>query len=347
MLRTSVKKEKLLERFSYSLKELCRATEVTERTVRYYISEGLLPPSSGSGPFSRYGYEHWLRLQIIRRLKDNYLPLSEIKNLLAGKTVEQLDRLAQHSQLINGTGARQAQEVNQTLEEAKLEALLKPPHQTDKAALQQNTNFYALNESGQEYAIPDENEAASSSLAQELYQPPPPPGASFKPTAFTNRLPEEQGLKGPNYPAPGVRAKFPSPPAAGFGPMKMQASSSIPPDAIPPTQNLRAMSRINPEAAQFQPPVPPPPMPASAPAPMQFQPLAQPVTSPDEPPTVAAVPQPEVDREQLAIDEAQPQTWERIVIAPGVELHVESKIANQHRPAISQLLQEIRRLLGK
>ncbi len=84
-----------MEKISYNLKELCRTANVTERTVRYYIKEGLLPPPIGSGPFSRYGYEHWLRLAFVRRLKEEFLPLNEIKTLLSTKSVDELVELAQ------------------------------------------------------------------------------------------------------------------------------------------------------------------------------------------------------------------------------------------------------------
>jgi DNA-binding transcriptional MerR regulator len=44
--------------------------EVSRRTVRYYVSEGVLPPPSGSPKFSRYGVEHLLRLVGARCLQD-------------------------------------------------------------------------------------------------------------------------------------------------------------------------------------------------------------------------------------------------------------------------------------
>ncbi len=95
MLRKIIVKDR-----TFNLRELIRETDVTERTVRYYIKEGLLPPPSGSGPFSRYTYEHWLRLQFIKRLKDEYLPLSEIKNLLDSRSLAELEQLARQAQLI-------------------------------------------------------------------------------------------------------------------------------------------------------------------------------------------------------------------------------------------------------
>jgi DNA-binding transcriptional MerR regulator len=67
-----------------TLKEFCHAANISERTVRYYIQQGLLPPPQGAGPASRYGLEHLSRLALIRRLKAALLPLNEIKQLLSG-----------------------------------------------------------------------------------------------------------------------------------------------------------------------------------------------------------------------------------------------------------------------
>ncbi len=71
---------------AYTLDELTSATGVTVRTVRYYISEGLLPPPRGAGPGTRYTSEHLDRLILIGALKDAYLPLKEIRRRIAGMT---------------------------------------------------------------------------------------------------------------------------------------------------------------------------------------------------------------------------------------------------------------------
>jgi DNA-binding transcriptional MerR regulator len=84
---------------SYSLKELCREANVTERTVRYYIQEGLLPPPKGVGVFARYDRNHLLRLKLIRRLKEEYLPLAEIRKRLADLSQTELEELAQQVEL--------------------------------------------------------------------------------------------------------------------------------------------------------------------------------------------------------------------------------------------------------
>jgi DNA-binding transcriptional MerR regulator len=68
----------------YSISELAEAAGVSTRTIRYYVSEGLLPPPVGSGPNSRYTDVHRRQLGIIGRLKAQYLPLREIRRRLAG-----------------------------------------------------------------------------------------------------------------------------------------------------------------------------------------------------------------------------------------------------------------------
>jgi len=74
----------------YTVKELADRAGVTPRTVYYYVSEGLLPPPEGGGPATTYRDEHLARLRLIRRLKDEYLPLAEIRRRLAGLSQEEV-----------------------------------------------------------------------------------------------------------------------------------------------------------------------------------------------------------------------------------------------------------------
>ena len=63
----------------YTIGELAEAAGVTPRTIRYYTAEGLLPRPDSRGQYALYGEEHLLRLLLIARLKEAYLPLGEIK----------------------------------------------------------------------------------------------------------------------------------------------------------------------------------------------------------------------------------------------------------------------------
>lgn len=49
------------------------------RTIRFYISEGILPPPAGRGRMACYTQEHLDRLEIIRRLVAQRVPLAEIR----------------------------------------------------------------------------------------------------------------------------------------------------------------------------------------------------------------------------------------------------------------------------
>jgi DNA-binding transcriptional MerR regulator len=73
-----------LDETRYSLQELTRAANVSVRTVRYYIAEGLLPPPVSAGARSFYGEAHLDRLRLIGLLKDSFLPLKEIRRRLMG-----------------------------------------------------------------------------------------------------------------------------------------------------------------------------------------------------------------------------------------------------------------------
>jgi DNA-binding transcriptional MerR regulator len=68
----------------YTVKELADRAGVSTRTVYYYVGEGLLPPPEGGGPATTYTDDHLARLRLIRRLKDEYLPLAEIRRRVAG-----------------------------------------------------------------------------------------------------------------------------------------------------------------------------------------------------------------------------------------------------------------------
>lgn len=67
----------------YALGDLERETGVPGRTIRYYISEGLLPPAYGRGPGATYDLGHLARLQMIQMLKDQHLPLGDIRQRLS------------------------------------------------------------------------------------------------------------------------------------------------------------------------------------------------------------------------------------------------------------------------
>jgi DNA-binding transcriptional MerR regulator len=67
----------------YAIGELADLAGVTPRTVRYYVSIGLLPAPEQAGPRTRYTEGHLKRLHLIRQLQRQHLPLAEIGERIA------------------------------------------------------------------------------------------------------------------------------------------------------------------------------------------------------------------------------------------------------------------------
>lgn len=66
-----------------TIEALAREVGLPVRTIRFYISEGLLPGPDGRGKAAVYGPEQLLRLRLIRRLSEQRVPLVEIRDRLA------------------------------------------------------------------------------------------------------------------------------------------------------------------------------------------------------------------------------------------------------------------------
>jgi len=66
----------------YTMPDLEAESGVTARTIRYYISQGLLQPAYGRGPTAVYDADHLLRLRYIQHLKDERMPLNDIREHL-------------------------------------------------------------------------------------------------------------------------------------------------------------------------------------------------------------------------------------------------------------------------
>ncbi|MEO5964963.1 MAG: MerR family transcriptional regulator, partial [Candidatus Limnocylindrales bacterium] len=77
----------------YSLAELARLADVTPRTVRYYVAQGLLASPGAAGSATRYSEGHLARLRLIRRLQREHLPLAEIRSRLERLGDEEIGKL--------------------------------------------------------------------------------------------------------------------------------------------------------------------------------------------------------------------------------------------------------------
>jgi len=63
--------------------ELAERAQTTIRTIRYYTDEGLLPVPVTQGKYAYYTTAHLDRLELIRRMKDSFLPLRQIKQVMS------------------------------------------------------------------------------------------------------------------------------------------------------------------------------------------------------------------------------------------------------------------------
>jgi DNA-binding transcriptional MerR regulator len=68
---------------AYNIDELAALAGVTRRTVRYYVTRGLLPSPTGLGRGRHYTAEHLARLVEIRERQEAGEPLSEIEARLS------------------------------------------------------------------------------------------------------------------------------------------------------------------------------------------------------------------------------------------------------------------------
>jgi DNA-binding transcriptional MerR regulator len=72
----------------------------TERTVRYYIAQGLIDgPYGKRGTSSLYGYRHLLQILTVKYLQSQYLPLRKIKSVLKGRSNRGLEQILPGSKL--------------------------------------------------------------------------------------------------------------------------------------------------------------------------------------------------------------------------------------------------------
>jgi DNA-binding transcriptional MerR regulator len=70
------------EPYRYTMADLEAETGISPRTIRFYITQGLLPAAKGRGMGATYGPVHLLRLKAISLLKANHTPLEDIRRQL-------------------------------------------------------------------------------------------------------------------------------------------------------------------------------------------------------------------------------------------------------------------------
>lgn len=65
-----------------------------ERTVRYYLTEGLIPPADEKqGTASVFGYRHLVQLLVVKKLQAEHLSIRKIRELVEGRSERELEKL--------------------------------------------------------------------------------------------------------------------------------------------------------------------------------------------------------------------------------------------------------------
>ncbi len=77
---------------NFLIGELAEKAGVSVRTIRYYISEGLLPAPEVRGRYSNYDEDYLHRIRLIKRLKEAYLPIKEIRKKLETESEEEIEK---------------------------------------------------------------------------------------------------------------------------------------------------------------------------------------------------------------------------------------------------------------
>ena len=144
-----------------------------ERTVRYYLTEGLVPPAEDKqGTASVFGYRQLLQLLVVKKLQSEHLPIRKIRDLVDGRTERELERLL---------GAEGGAAVkNEAL--SYLEKLLTTPTAVVPAAPSQQTQQAA-------------RQALSMAQAQSVLQPAPPGSQGGAGSGTWARIELEPGLE--------------------------------------------------------------------------------------------------------------------------------------------------------
>jgi DNA-binding transcriptional MerR regulator len=140
-----------------------------ERTIRYYLAEGLIQPvDERQGTASVFAYVHLLQLVAVKKLQAEHFPIRKIRELVAGKSELELESL-----LGIGTQAKRSRD-----NEAKryLESLLAP------------SMSIAFGEAVEPEPIKQMRMRAAAA-------PPPVPSSAPDQTAVWQRLEIEPGLE--------------------------------------------------------------------------------------------------------------------------------------------------------
>jgi len=116
--------------------ELAERAGVSVRTIRYYIAEGLLPAPTTRGRYAYYSQEYLDLIELIRRLKEAYLPLREIRALVLNLPADNVKQvLEQNAGLTQEELVRAVRDVAEEFQEESDKPLQSFGQPEDSAAI--------------------------------------------------------------------------------------------------------------------------------------------------------------------------------------------------------------------
>jgi hypothetical protein len=74
-----------MDALKFSLEEICKLTDFSVRTARYYMQIGLVDRPFGETRAAHYTQKHLDQLLLIKRLTDSGISLERVKEVLAGE----------------------------------------------------------------------------------------------------------------------------------------------------------------------------------------------------------------------------------------------------------------------
>lgn len=272
-----------------NINELANETGVTTRTIRYYVEQGLLPNPESGYP-AQYTDDHLQRLALIRRLKEEYLPLDEIKTMLQG------------------------------LNDAQIAALLDEHNAAPPPVKAAN-----LLTSASDYINQVLGRGAVREQLKQTYAPPAPVVPA--PATPTDRARQERAAT-PVPPA--SAAATPPPPAPAAAPPPTLAGRPAPapaPGAAAPLRRAKLDSASSTAGTARE---------ESQAAAAAFMPPAQ-----------AAAEQPSASASAPAASAQAVDTWQRIVLLPGIELHIAVNENRRFNRIVARLIEAAHRILAE
>jgi len=140
-----------------------------ERTVRYYMSEGLIPAATEKrGTSTLFGYIHLLALLTVKKLQAENLPIKKIREVIEGKSERELEILLGSA---DPTSRNEAQEYLESLllsrpsQSFQMPAASAPPPSTDL-----NMPLFSAQSLSAE-AAPNEPDRSTSSWSRYEVEP--------------------------------------------------------------------------------------------------------------------------------------------------------------------------------